>query len=154
MLAEFRSQHKAAHRSELENEMTLIQESSAKESRLTDRITVLETSLRNTEQELARCQSELERLKVAHSSASASWPLESRGAIKAELKETKEREQRLMGEYTELEEENIALQKTVANLRGAQVEFESLKIDCTRYADEIYMLNAAIEGKPTAEEYR
>lgn len=69
-----------------------------------------------------------------------------------------------MGEYTELEEENIALQKTVsqslspifdelsnpgvfqvANLRGAQVEFESLKIDCTRYADEIYMLNAAIE---------
>ncbi|VDK84848.1 unnamed protein product [Cylicostephanus goldi] len=50
-----------------------------------------------------------------------------------------------MGEYTELEEENIALQKTVANLRGAQVEFESLKIDCTKYADEIYMLNAAIE---------
>ncbi|VDM72522.1 unnamed protein product, partial [Strongylus vulgaris] len=65
--------------------------------------------------------------------------------VMAELKETKEREQRLMGEYTELEEENIALQKTVANLRGAQVEFESLKIDCTKYADEIYMLNAAIE---------
>ncbi|KJH40010.1 hypothetical protein DICVIV_14077, partial [Dictyocaulus viviparus] len=63
----------------------------------------------------------------------------------AELKEIKEREQRLMGDYSELEEENIALQKTVANLRGAQVEFESLKIDCTRYADEIYTLNAAME---------
>ncbi|XGW12128.1 hypothetical protein V3C99_013087 [Haemonchus contortus] len=147
MLAEFRSQHKAAHRSELENEMTLIEESSAKESRLTDRITVLETTLRNTEQELARCQSELERLKVAHSSAADTGAAleEERRRLKAELKETKEREQRLMGEYTELEEENIALQKTVANLRGAQVEFESLKIDCTRYADEIYMLNAAIE---------
>lgn len=35
--------------------------------------------------------------------------------FQAELKETKEREQRLMSEYTELEEENIALQKTVRN---------------------------------------
>ncbi|KIH68553.1 hypothetical protein ANCDUO_01113 [Ancylostoma duodenale] len=50
MLAEFRSQHKAAHRSELENEMSLLEESSAKERRLTERITVLETNLRNTEQ--------------------------------------------------------------------------------------------------------
>ncbi|WKX93101.1 hypothetical protein Q1695_010825 [Nippostrongylus brasiliensis] len=147
MLAEFRSQHKAAHRSELENEMSLLEESSAKESRLTERITMLETSLRSTEQELARCQSEMERLRAAHSSASDTGAAleEERRRLKAELKETKEREQRLMGEYTELEEENIALQKTVANLRGAQVEFESLKIDCTRYADEIYMLNAAIE---------
>ncbi|KAK6733120.1 hypothetical protein RB195_017093 [Necator americanus] len=147
MLAEFRSQHKAAHRSELENEMTLLEESSAKERRLTERITVLETNLRNTEQELARCRSELERLKAEHSSASDTGAAleEERRRLRAELKETKEREQRLMGEYTELEEENIALQKTVANLRGAQVEFESLKIDCTRYADEIYMLNAAIE---------
>ncbi|EYC08826.1 hypothetical protein Aduo_003913 [Ancylostoma duodenale] len=147
MLAEFRSQHKAAHRSELENEMSLLEESSAKERRLTERITVLETNLRNTEQELARCRSELERLKAEHSSASDTGAAleEERRRLRAELKETKEREQRLMGEYTELEEENIALQKTVANLRGAQVEFESLKIDCTRYADEIYMLNAAIE---------
>ncbi|CAJ0607997.1 unnamed protein product [Cylicocyclus nassatus] len=147
MLAEFRSQHKAAHRSELENEMTLLEESSAKERRLTERIAVLETNLRNTEQELARCRSELERLKAEHSSASDTGAAleEERRRLRAELKETKEREQRLMGEYTELEEENIALQKTVANLRGAQVEFESLKIDCTKYADEIYMLNAAIE---------
>lgn len=50
MLNEFRTQHKAAHRSELENEMTLLEESSAKESRLTERITVLETTLRGTEQ--------------------------------------------------------------------------------------------------------
>ncbi|KJH40005.1 hypothetical protein DICVIV_14082 [Dictyocaulus viviparus] len=69
MLAEFRSQHKAAHRSELENERTLLEESSAKEKLLTERIVVLETNLRNAEQELARCRSELERLKVEHNSA-------------------------------------------------------------------------------------
>ncbi|KAJ1366175.1 Protein bicaudal D [Parelaphostrongylus tenuis] len=147
MLAEFRSQHKAAHRSELENERTLLEESSAKENLLTERIVVLETNLRNAEQELERCRSELERLKIENSSAADAGARleEERKRLKAELKETKEREQRLMGEYTELEEENITLQKTVANLRGAQVEFESLKIDCTRYADEIYMLNAAME---------
>lgn len=147
MLAEFRSQHKAAHRSELENERTLLEESSAKENLLTERIVVLETNLRNAEQELERCRSELERLKIENSSAADAGAAleEERKRLKAELKETKEREQRLMGEYTELEEENITLQKTVANLRGAQVEFESLKIDCTRYADEIYMLNAAME---------
>ncbi|KAE9416838.1 hypothetical protein Angca_006556 [Angiostrongylus cantonensis] len=151
VLAEFRSQHKAAHRSELENERTLLEESSAKENLLTERIVVLETSLRNAEQELERCRSELERLKIENSSAADAGAAleEERRRLKAGLLkcflETKEREQRLMGEYTELEEENITLQKTVANLRGAQVEFESLKIDCTRYADEIYMLNAAME---------
>uniref|UniRef100_A0A1I7WMZ4 M protein repeat protein n=1 Tax=Heterorhabditis bacteriophora TaxID=37862 RepID=A0A1I7WMZ4_HETBA len=155
-LAEFRSQHKAVTRSELENEQTLLEESSAKERLLTERIGILEANLRTAEQELERSRSELERLHAEHSSASDTGAAleEERRRLKAELKEIKDREQRMQTDYYELEEENIALQKTacsiclirnVANLRGAQVEFESLKIDCSRYAEEIYMLNTVVE---------
>ncbi|VDO73596.1 unnamed protein product [Heligmosomoides polygyrus] len=42
MLNEFREQHKATPRSEIENEMTILEESSAKENRSAERITVLE----------------------------------------------------------------------------------------------------------------
>lgn len=41
--------------------------------------------------------------------------------LKAELKELKFRETRLMSEYSELEEENITLQKQVSGLRSSQV---------------------------------
>ncbi|CAB3409079.1 unnamed protein product [Caenorhabditis bovis] len=147
MLAEFRSHHQKATRSELENEESLLEESSAKEKELLAKITQLENDLKHKEQELSEKKAELERIHNEHTKASDSGAAleDERRKLKAELKETKEREQRLMAEYSELEEENIALQKTVANLRGAQVEFESLKIDCGRYEEEIYMLNAAVE---------
>lgn len=41
--------------------------------------------------------------------------------LKAELKDIKFRETRLMSEYSELEEENITLQKQVSGLRSSQV---------------------------------
>lgn len=42
--------------------------------------------------------------------------------LKAELKEIKFRETRLMTDYSELEEENIMLQKQVSSLRSSQVK--------------------------------
>ncbi|CAD6195121.1 unnamed protein product [Caenorhabditis auriculariae] len=145
-LLEFRSHHQKATRSELENEESLLEESSAKERQLLERITSLEAELKQREQELIDSRAELQRIHNEHSRAADSGAMleDERRKLKSELKETKEREQRLLAEYSELEEENIALQKTVANLRGAQVEFESLKIDCSRYEEEIYMLNAAV----------
>lgn len=44
-----------------------------------------------------------------------------RKTLKAELKELKYRETRLLSDYSELEEENISLQKQVSVLRSSQV---------------------------------
>lgn len=42
--------------------------------------------------------------------------------LKSELKELKFRETRMLTEYSELEEENITLQKQVSSLRSSQVK--------------------------------
>lgn len=44
-----------------------------------------------------------------------------RKTLKSELKELKFRETRLLSDYSELEEENIGLQKQVSALRSSQV---------------------------------
>jgi protein bicaudal D len=46
--------------------------------------------------------------------------------LRAELREVKRRETRLLQDYADLEEENITLQKQVSNLRSAQVSHLSL----------------------------
>ncbi len=43
--------------------------------------------------------------------------------LKSELKDLKFRETRMLADYSELEEENITLQKQVSNLRCSQVSF-------------------------------
>lgn len=42
-------------------------------------------------------------------------------SVQAELKDLKFRETRMLADYSELEEENITLQKQVSNLRCSQV---------------------------------
>ena len=51
-----------------------------------------------------------------------------RKTLKSELKELKYRETRLLSDYSELEEENIGLQKQVSVLRSTQVHRISLFI--------------------------
>ena len=51
-----------------------------------------------------------------------------RKTLKSELKELKYRETRLLSDYSELEEENIGLQKQVSVLRSTQVYRISLFI--------------------------
>lgn len=65
--------------------------------------------------------------------------------LKAELKELKFRETRMLSDYSELEEENISLQKQVASLRSSQVEFEGAKHEMRRLAEEIELLNSQVE---------
>lgn len=48
-----------------------------------------------------------------------------RKTLKSELKELKFRETRLLSDYSELEEENIGLQKQVSSLRSSQVRYSS-----------------------------
>ncbi|CAL2040097.1 CBN-BICD-1 protein [Caenorhabditis brenneri] len=146
-LAEYRSQHQRSTRSELENEESLLEESSAKEEEYLQRIAKLEAELKKKELELAEKKEELDRIEKKHSKEIDSGAAleDERRKLRHELKETKEREQRLMAEYSELEEENIGLQKTVANLRGSQVDYESIKIDINRLEEQIIDLKMTNE---------
>lgn len=62
-----------------------------------------------------------------------------------ELKDLKYRETRMMADYSELEEENISLQKQVSSLRSSQVEFEGAKHEIRRLAEDLDLLNSQVE---------
>jgi protein bicaudal D len=65
--------------------------------------------------------------------------------LQAELKELKFRETRTLNDYSELEDENITLQKQVSNLRSSQVEFEGAKHEIRRLSEEIELLHSQVE---------
>lgn len=68
-------------------------------------------------QELSRTKSELDKLQSLHTDASQnaeSLDVQKK-ALREELRELKLREQRLITDYSELEEENIVLQKQVSS---------------------------------------
>lgn len=52
--------------------------------------------------------------------------------MKDEIREYKFREARLLQDYTELEEENITLQKLVSTLKQNQVSIERFKALCCK----------------------
>ena len=55
------------------------------------------------------------------------------------------RETRMLQDYSELEEENITLQKQVSSLKSSQVEFEGAKHEIRRLSEEIELLNSNVE---------
>lgn len=69
-------------------------------------------------QELDRYRTDFERLQTLHTSASeTACDLDTqKRQLREDLKESKNREQRLLNDYSELEEENISLQKQVPRL--------------------------------------
>lgn len=50
--------------------------------------------------------------------------------LRADLREVKSRETRLLSDYSELEEENITLQKQIAHLKSSQVNINKMIILC------------------------
>ncbi|KAL1466916.1 hypothetical protein MTO96_042416 [Rhipicephalus appendiculatus] len=98
-------------------------------------------------QELSRVLAEKERLQnenyeiMKHGDVS-DW---ERKNLRSELKDMKLREQRLLTDNNELEEENISLQKQVSSLRSSQVEFEGAKHEVRRLKEEVESLNAQLE---------
>ena len=49
--------------------------------------------------------------------------------MRSDLKEYKMRETRMLSDYSELEEENIMLQKQISNLRTSQVRADFTRLD-------------------------
>lgn len=64
---------------------------------------------------------------------------------RSELRECRFRETRLLQDYSELEDENISLQKQVSLLRSSQVEFEGAKHEIRRLTEEVELLNSQVE---------
>uniref|UniRef100_A0A670K1P6 BICD cargo adaptor 1 n=1 Tax=Podarcis muralis TaxID=64176 RepID=A0A670K1P6_PODMU len=81
-----------------------------------------------------------ERVKMSNEMAEL-----QRIRMKDEIREYKFREARLLQDYTELEEENITLQKLVSTLKQNQVEYEGLKHEIKRFEEETVLLNSQLE---------
>ena len=71
------------------------------------------------------------------------------------LQDCKWRENRLLGDYSELEEENVTLQKQFSELREQIIEFETLKVTNKRLKDDLdemdHQLNEVNRAKQSAE---
>ncbi|XP_061650141.1 protein bicaudal D homolog 2-like [Phyllopteryx taeniolatus] len=128
-------------------EESLIQESACKEAYYEQRVLELQNELRQTRNILTNTQSENERLSaISQEIRENSQTVElQRNQLRDDIKEYKFREARLLQDYTELEEENISLQKQVSGLKQSQVEFEGLKHENRRLEEDMQFLNSQLE---------
>nr|XP_033782189.1 protein bicaudal D homolog 2 isoform X1 [Geotrypetes seraphini] len=128
-------------------EETLIQESATKEEYYMKKVLELQTEVKQSRNVLTNTLSENERLNsVAQELKELNQNVEvQRSRLRDDIKEYKFREARLLQDYTELEEENICLQKQVSVLKQNQVEFEGLKHEIKRLEEEAEFLNSQLE---------
>ncbi|XP_066526309.1 protein bicaudal D homolog 2 isoform X2 [Hoplias malabaricus] len=128
-------------------EESLILESASKEAFYEQRVQELQTELRQARATLSSSQSENERLTALTLEMRESTELVElqRARLRDDIREFKIRESRLLQDYTELEEENISLQKQVSLLKQGQVEFEGLKHEIRRLEEAAQYLNSQLE---------
>ncbi|XP_063784937.1 protein bicaudal D homolog 1 isoform X3 [Pseudophryne corroboree] len=128
-------------------EETLLQESASKEEYYLGRILEMQNDVRQSRAIITNVQGENERLTaLVQDLKETNEILElQRMRMKDEIREYKFREARLLQDYTELEEENITLQKLVSTLKQNQVEYEGLKHEIKRFEEETVLLNSQLE---------
>ncbi|KAK2841977.1 hypothetical protein Q5P01_012177 [Channa striata] len=128
-------------------EETLLQESASKEAYYMGRLLELQTEVTLSRSVASNAQAENERLNaLVQELRESNDMLElQRSRMKEEIKEYKFRETRLLQDYTELEEENITLQKLVSTLKQSQVEYEGLKHEIKVLEEETVLLNSQLE---------
>ncbi|XP_041035465.1 protein bicaudal D homolog 2-like [Carcharodon carcharias] len=140
------NQKKAAADGETREE-TMLREAARKEGALATRITELQAESKQTKTVLTNTVSENERLNGELQEVKKlceSLELE-KCQLRDEIKESKVRESQQLQDCTELEEENIALQKLVSMLRENQVEFEGLKHEMKQREEDIEILHSQLE---------
>ncbi|MBN3286461.1 BICD2 protein, partial [Polyodon spathula] len=135
-------------------EESLLKETASKESALEERIEELQCELKQSRAALNSTQSENERCStLCHHFNKECERLEAeRGQLREDIKEYKIRELRQLQDNTELEEENISLQKQVSVLKENQVEFEAVKHELKRHSEELELLNAQLEEEARLRE--
>lgn len=117
------------------------------ETSLNMQILELENESKQLRHELERVTNERDRMlqENADMGRDKSGTDAERSKLKAELKDMKFRETRMLQDYSELEEENITLQKQVSNLKCSQVEFEGAKHEIRRLSEEIEVLQSQVQ---------
>ncbi|XP_020299242.1 protein bicaudal D isoform X2 [Pseudomyrmex gracilis] len=146
-LAKFQTTTKITAKSGIEQEESLLNESAARETSLQTQIIELENETKQLRHELERVEAERdhalqEREEILKDHQQAET---ERKSLRTELRECRFRETRLLQDYSELEDENISLQKQVSGLRSSQVEFEGAKHEIRRLTEEVELLNSQVE---------
>ncbi|XP_031961329.1 protein bicaudal D homolog 1 isoform X3 [Corvus moneduloides] len=139
-------------------EETLLQESASKEAYYLGKILEMQNELKQSRAVVTNVQAENERLTAIVQDLKENNEMVElqRIRMKDEIREYKFREARLLQDYTELEEENITLQKLVSTLKQnqyyecslsclIQVEYEGLKHEIKRFEEETVLLNSQLE---------
>ncbi|KAM4734747.1 protein bicaudal D homolog 1 isoform 1-T1 [Anableps anableps] len=128
-------------------EETLLQESASKEAYYMGRLLELQTEVTLSRSVASNAQAENERLNaLLQELRESNEMLElQRSRMREEIKEYKFRETRQLQDYSELEEENITLQKLVSTLKQSQVEYEGLKHEIKVLEEETVLLNSQLE---------
>ncbi|XP_076848495.1 protein bicaudal D homolog 1 isoform X2 [Brachyhypopomus gauderio] len=129
------------------NEETLLQEYASREAYYMGRLLELQAEIQLSRSVSSNAQAESERLNSLLLELKESNELLElqRSRLKEEAREYKFRETRLLQDYTELEEENITLQKLVSTLKQNQVEYEGLKHEIKVLEEETVLLNSQLE---------
>ncbi|XP_011253319.1 protein bicaudal D isoform X3 [Camponotus floridanus] len=146
-LAKFQTTTKITAKTGIEQEESLLSESAARETSLQLQIIELENETKQLRHELERVEAERdhalqEREEVGKDHQQAET---ERKSLRTKLRDCRFRETRLLQDYSELEDENISLQKQVSGLRSSQVEFEGAKHEIRRLTEEVELLNSQVE---------
>ncbi|XP_073325182.1 protein bicaudal D homolog 2-like [Pagrus major] len=141
------STHKKVAADGESREESLILESASKEALYQQKILELQNELRQAKVSFSSVQTENERLSSISLELRESSELAElqRGQLRDDIREYKVREARLLQDYSELEEENISLQKQASVLRQNQVEYEGLKHEIRRLEEDSQCLHSQLE---------
>lgn len=122
-----------------DREESLVKESESREASYLHKITDLESDLRQARKAERDALIENERLcnQVSNYVKEIEQFAQSKKLLRDEIRELKYRESKHTQEFSDLEEENINLQKQYSALRSSLVEFESLKVENKSLTDEM-----------------
>ncbi|XP_068505762.1 protein bicaudal D homolog 1 isoform X3 [Syngnathus scovelli] len=143
----YSTQRKVAEDGET-NEETLLQESATKEAYYMGRLLELQAEVKHSQATAANAQADNDHLSclLQELREQSNEMLElQRSRVREEIGEYKFREARLIQDYTELEEENISLQKLVSTLKQNQVEYEGLKHEIKVLEEETDVLDSQLQ---------
>ncbi|XP_025425834.1 protein bicaudal D [Sipha flava] len=146
-LTKFQTSHKVTTKSGIEQEESLLYETAALESSLNTTIIELENDTKLLRQELERVRVERDRAIQENNEVSRLGNESNHECkqLRSELREVKSRETHLLSDYSELEEENITLQKQIAHLKSSQVEFEGAKHEIRRLQENVELLYLQVD---------
>ena len=112
-----------------DREESLVKESESREATYLHKITDLESDLRQARK--AEREGLIENERLCSQAANYVKEIEqfthSKKVLRDEIRELKYRESKLIQEFSDLEEENINLQKQYSMLRSSLVEYESFE---------------------------